>query len=87
MSEIFIDDYLLLLQAQKQIFNMLKFDSYPRFLRSGEHAECARADLRGMPLPYDTQQHNDSSKVHFTMIAYLLISHLMAKFLKLINST
>ncbi|CAB3224820.1 unnamed protein product [Arctia plantaginis] len=50
-------------QAQKQIFNMLKFDSYPRFLRSGEHAECARADLRGLPLPYDTQQHNDSSKL------------------------
>lgn len=49
-------------QAQKQIFNMLKFDSYPRFLRSGEHAECARADLRGMPLPYDLQ-HADTTKL------------------------
>ncbi|XP_063382805.1 regulator of G-protein signaling loco [Cydia fagiglandana] len=39
-------------QAQKQIFNVMKFDSYPRFLRSGVHAECARADLRGLPAPY-----------------------------------
>ncbi|CAG5056832.1 unnamed protein product [Parnassius apollo] len=42
----------LFLQAQKQIFNVMKFDSYPRFLRSGVHAECARADLRGLPPPY-----------------------------------
>ncbi|KAG6464650.1 hypothetical protein O3G_MSEX014650 [Manduca sexta] len=39
-------------QAQKQIFNVMKFDSYPRFLRSAVHAECARADLRGLPPPY-----------------------------------
>ncbi|XP_073959756.1 regulator of G-protein signaling loco-like [Choristoneura fumiferana] len=39
-------------QAQKQIFNVMKFDSYPRFLRSGVHAECARADLRGQPSPF-----------------------------------
>ncbi|CAG4985555.1 unnamed protein product [Colias eurytheme] len=43
----------LFAQAQKQIFNVMKFDSYPRFLRSGVHAECARADLRGLPCPYD----------------------------------
>ncbi|CAK1594158.1 unnamed protein product [Parnassius mnemosyne] len=42
----------LFLQAQKQIFNVMKFDSYPRFLRSAVHAECARADLRGLPPPY-----------------------------------
>ncbi|CAH0731333.1 unnamed protein product, partial [Brenthis ino] len=42
----------LFTQAQKQIFNVMKFDSYPRFLRSGVHAECARADLRGLPPPY-----------------------------------
>ncbi|CAG9793218.1 unnamed protein product [Diatraea saccharalis] len=39
-------------QAQKQIFNVMKFDSYPRFLRSSVHAECARADLCGLPPPY-----------------------------------
>lgn len=39
-------------QAQKQIFNLMKFDSYPRFLRSDVHAECARADLRGENSPY-----------------------------------
>lgn len=42
----------LFAQPQKQIFNVMKFDSYPRFLRSGVHAECARADLRGLPTPY-----------------------------------
>uniref|UniRef100_A0A2A4JXI1 RGS domain-containing protein n=2 Tax=Heliothis virescens TaxID=7102 RepID=A0A2A4JXI1_HELVI len=47
-------------QAQKQIFNVMKFDSYPRFLRSGVHAECARADLRGLPLPYAPHRDNDT---------------------------
>ncbi|CAK1545411.1 unnamed protein product [Leptosia nina] len=48
-------------QAQKQIFNVMKFDSYPRFLRSGVHAECARADLRGLPCPYLAT--NDTPKI------------------------
>ncbi|XP_026500223.2 regulator of G-protein signaling loco isoform X1 [Vanessa tameamea] len=50
----------LFAQAQKQIFNVMKFDSYPRFLRSGVHAECARADLRGLPPPYAA---TDASKL------------------------
>ena len=55
------------LQAQKQIFNVMKFDSYPRFLRSGVHAECARADLRGLPLPYAStrEPETDTTKVSF----------------------
>ncbi|XP_047034543.1 regulator of G-protein signaling loco [Helicoverpa zea] len=48
-------------QAQKQIFNVMKFDSYPRFLRSGVHAECARASLRGLPLPYAPRQQDDDT--------------------------
>ncbi|XP_041983234.1 regulator of G-protein signaling loco [Aricia agestis] len=52
----------LFIQAQKQIFNVMKFDSYPRFLRSGVHAECARADLRGQPPPY-APQDSDASKL------------------------
>ncbi|XP_050556347.1 regulator of G-protein signaling loco isoform X4 [Spodoptera frugiperda] len=47
-------------QAQKQIFNVMKFDSYPRFLRSGIHAECARADLRGLPQPYAPARDNNA---------------------------
>ncbi|XP_049885547.1 regulator of G-protein signaling loco isoform X3 [Pectinophora gossypiella] len=39
-------------QAQRHVFNIMKLDSYPRFLRSGVHAECARADLRGQSPPY-----------------------------------
>ncbi|XP_034836136.1 regulator of G-protein signaling loco [Maniola hyperantus] len=54
----------LFLQAQKQIFNVMKFDSYPRFLRSGVHAECARADLRGLPPPYAPHSpHPDTPKL------------------------
>ncbi|KAL7293981.1 hypothetical protein TKK_0012558 [Trichogramma kaykai] len=30
----------LFAQAQKQIFNLMKFDSYPRFLRSDEYRKC-----------------------------------------------
>ncbi|XP_060805842.1 regulator of G-protein signaling loco isoform X1 [Amyelois transitella] len=48
-------------QAQKQIFNVMKFDSYPRFLRSGVHAECARADLRGLPVPYARAQEREDT--------------------------
>ncbi|XP_053615841.1 regulator of G-protein signaling loco isoform X4 [Plodia interpunctella] len=50
-------------QAQKQIFNVMKFDSYPRFLRSAEHAECARADLRGLPLPHSGRAHDSPTKL------------------------
>jgi hypothetical protein len=56
-------------QAQKQIFNVMKFDSYPRFLRSGVHAECARADLCGLPPPYappDAANANATPKVRPT---------------------
>ena len=31
----------LFAQAQKQIFNLMKFDSYPRFLRSEIYRKCA----------------------------------------------
>ncbi|XP_023953964.2 regulator of G-protein signaling loco [Bicyclus anynana] len=54
----------LFLQAQKHIFNVMKFDSYPRFLRSEVHANCARADLRGLPPPYAPRSpHADSPKL------------------------
>lgn len=29
-----------MLQAQKQVFNLMKFDSYPRFLRSDIYRRC-----------------------------------------------
>ncbi|XP_053716532.1 regulator of G-protein signaling 12 isoform X3 [Synchiropus splendidus] len=36
---------------QLQIFNLMKFDSYSRFLKSSLYQECIRAEVEGMPLP------------------------------------
>ncbi|XP_063241261.1 regulator of G-protein signaling loco isoform X2 [Bacillus rossius redtenbacheri] len=42
----------LFLQAQKQIFNLMKFDSYPRFIKSELYKEVLMRDLSGEVLPY-----------------------------------
>lgn len=42
----------LFLQAQKQIFNLMKFDSYPRFLKSELYKECLVRELSGQELPF-----------------------------------
>lgn len=42
----------LFLQAQKQIFNLMKFDSYPRFLKSDLYKECVVRELSGQALPF-----------------------------------
>ncbi|XP_077445691.1 regulator of G-protein signaling 12 isoform X2 [Stigmatopora argus] len=36
---------------QLQIFNLMKFDSYSRFLKSSLYQECLRAEAEGLPLP------------------------------------
>ncbi|CAB1351756.1 unnamed protein product, partial [Coregonus sp. 'balchen'] len=36
---------------QLQIFNLMKFDSYSRFLKSGLYQECMLAEVEGGPLP------------------------------------
>ncbi|XP_011604957.1 regulator of G-protein signaling 12-like isoform X2 [Takifugu rubripes] len=36
---------------QLQIFNLMKFDSYSRFLKSSLYQECMHAELDGRPLP------------------------------------
>ncbi|KAM9836344.1 regulator of G-protein signaling 12-like isoform 2-T2 [Aulostomus maculatus] len=36
---------------QLQIFNLMKFDSYSRFLKSSLYQECIRAEVDGLPLP------------------------------------
>ncbi|PSN42008.1 hypothetical protein C0J52_08253 [Blattella germanica] len=42
----------LFLQAQKQIFNLMKFDSYPRFLKSELYKDCLVRELSGRELPF-----------------------------------
>lgn len=43
---------MISLQAQKQIFNLMKFDSYSRFLKSNLYKDCVSRDIRGQTLPY-----------------------------------
>ncbi|XP_014249405.1 regulator of G-protein signaling loco isoform X2 [Cimex lectularius] len=45
----------LFLQAQKQIFNLMKFDSYPRFIKSDLYKECVVRVLAGEELPVSTE--------------------------------
>lgn len=42
----------LFLSAQKQIFNLMKFDSYPRFIKSELYKECLLREMAGEELPY-----------------------------------
>ncbi|XP_029447829.1 regulator of G-protein signaling 12 isoform X2 [Rhinatrema bivittatum] len=42
-------------EQQLQIFNLMKFDSYTRFLKSHLYQECMLAEVEGRPLP-DPQQ-------------------------------
>ncbi|XP_071448992.1 regulator of G-protein signaling loco isoform X2 [Hetaerina americana] len=42
----------LFLQAQKQIFNLMKFDSYPRFLKSDLYKECLLRDMSGQSFSF-----------------------------------
>ncbi|XP_033839598.1 regulator of G-protein signaling 12 [Periophthalmus magnuspinnatus] len=36
---------------QLQIFNLMKFDSYSRFLKSSLYQECVHSEMDGLPLP------------------------------------
>ncbi|KAJ8416474.1 hypothetical protein AAFF_G00357620 [Aldrovandia affinis] len=38
-------------EQQLQIFNLMKFDSYSRFLKSSVYQECMLAEVEGRPLP------------------------------------
>lgn len=38
--------------AQKQIFNLMKFDCYQRFLKSELYKQCLQAEKKGKTLPY-----------------------------------
>lgn len=38
--------------AQRQIFNLMKFDSYSRFIRSELYKSCVEAETNAQPLPF-----------------------------------
>lgn len=38
--------------AQKQIFNLMKFDSYARFIKSDIYKQCLECEMKKLPPPY-----------------------------------
>ena len=47
---------LIFLAAQKQIFNLMKFDSYQRFIKSDLYKSCLEAETKNQPIPYSAEQ-------------------------------
>jgi len=48
-------DVDLFMTAQTQIYNLMKFDSFSRFLKSDLYKDSLLADMAGNPLPFDGQ--------------------------------
>ncbi|KAH8306399.1 hypothetical protein KR018_010376 [Drosophila ironensis] len=55
--------------AQKQIFNLMKFDSYQRFIRSDLYKSCVEAEQKGQALPYNGSDLDDLLKTNFHLAA------------------
>uniref|UniRef100_A0AAG5CWK9 RGS domain-containing protein n=1 Tax=Anopheles atroparvus TaxID=41427 RepID=A0AAG5CWK9_ANOAO len=53
--------------AQKQIFNLMKFDSYQRFIKSDLYRVCQEAEAKNHPLPYTGDQLDPMLRTSFTM--------------------
>lgn len=48
--------------AQKQIFHLMKFDSYQRFIRSDLYKKCLECFQKKIPLPYPGEQLDELLK-------------------------
>ncbi|XP_055847261.1 regulator of G-protein signaling loco isoform X2 [Episyrphus balteatus] len=57
-------------QAQKQIFNLMKFDSYQRFIRSDMYKKCIEAEEKHQPLPYSAEGLDELLKTNFHLSAH-----------------
>uniref|UniRef100_A0A3P8W5T3 Regulator of G protein signaling 12b n=1 Tax=Cynoglossus semilaevis TaxID=244447 RepID=A0A3P8W5T3_CYNSE len=53
-------------EQQLQIFNLMKFDSYTRFLKSLLYQECMLAEVEGRPLPDPYQIPSSPTSKHST---------------------
>ncbi|XP_023685445.1 regulator of G-protein signaling 12b isoform X3 [Paramormyrops kingsleyae] len=53
-------------EQQLQIFNLMKFDSYTRFLKSFLYQECMVAEVEGRPLPDPYQIPSSPTSKHST---------------------
>ncbi|EDX13958.1 GD18442 [Drosophila simulans] len=56
--------------AQKQIFNLMKFDSYQRFIRSDLYKSCVEAEQKNQPLPYSGLDLDELLKTNFHLGAF-----------------
>ncbi|KAJ6635573.1 Regulator of G-protein signaling loco [Pseudolycoriella hygida] len=72
-------DVDLFMQAQKQIFNLMKFDSYQRFIRSDLYKSCLDAESKKLPLPYPGDQLDSGLRTH-------LVSPLASKLKKSLSN-
>uniref|UniRef100_A0A182VX77 RGS domain-containing protein n=1 Tax=Anopheles minimus TaxID=112268 RepID=A0A182VX77_9DIPT len=54
--------------AQKQIFNLMKFDSYQRFIKSDMYRVCQEAEAKGQVLPYPGEQLDPMLRTSSTMV-------------------
>ncbi|XP_071947707.1 regulator of G-protein signaling 12-like [Antedon mediterranea] len=48
---------------QQQIFHLMKYDSYARFLKSDLYKQCIVAELEGRPLPIQVPDNNGNEQV------------------------
>ncbi|XP_060645999.1 regulator of G-protein signaling loco isoform X1 [Drosophila nasuta] len=55
--------------AQKQIFNLMKFDSYQRFIRSDLYKSCVEAEQKQQPLPFTGADLDELLKTNFHVMA------------------
>ena len=58
-------DKALFMTAQKQIFHLMKFDSYQRFIRSDLYKNCLQAEEKEQPLPYGAENLDAQLKTNF----------------------
>jgi regulator of G-protein signaling len=48
-------------KAQSQIFQLMKYDSYTRFLKSNMYKDCIMNEMEGKSIPYSIHQQQLSS--------------------------
>ena len=49
-------------KAQSQIFQLMKYDSYTRFLKSNMYKDCIMSEMEGKSLPYTKQQQQQQQQ-------------------------
>ena len=67
-------------KAQSQIFQLMKYDSYTRFLKSNMYKECIMSEMEGKSIPYSKQhqqQHvlinsDDRPKASDSLVRFLI---------------